>query len=114
MTDKQKRFVAGIAQGKTQTQAAIDAGYPAKSARVVGSQLLTNPNIQGALDKLNAKTDAIVELSAAKIKADLYATHTEARAEKQYGAAVNALGKILDKCAPDLAETTMVIEVAEV
>lgn len=112
MTHKQRRFVAELAKGKNQTEAAIAAGYPAKSARVMGAKLVANGNIRAELDALNAKANAAVELSAAVLKRDLYETHKEARADKQFSPAVNALGKLLDKCAPDLVQA--VVFVAEV
>lgn len=52
------RFAAGIAGGKTGTQAAIDAGYSPKSARIQAAKLLTNPNIKAAIADL---TDAVTQ-----------------------------------------------------
>lgn len=49
LNHRQRLFVDGIMSGKTQTQAAIDAGYAKKSATVKGSTLLRNANVAAAL-----------------------------------------------------------------
>ena len=49
---RQARFVARyLANGFNATQAAIDAGYSAKTARTQASELLTKANIQEAIKK---------------------------------------------------------------
>ena len=113
MTGKQRRFVAELAKGKTQKAAAIAAGYPARTAEVMGSKLVRNGKIQAALDAINAKSDAAVEVSATRIKAELWSVAGKAQTAEQYGAATNALGKLLDKCAPDKADpdAKLVIEI---
>ncbi len=56
MTEKQKRFCLEYIKNPNATQAAIKAGYNSKSARSIGSENLTKPDIQKyiqeALDKL--------------------------------------------------------------
>lgn len=46
MNIRQQKFAEGLVAGKTQTQAAIDAGYSEKSATVQGSIMFRNPDIQ--------------------------------------------------------------------
>jgi len=46
---RQQKFEDGIIAGKTQTQAAIDAGYSKKCAASTGSSLVRNPKIQRSL-----------------------------------------------------------------
>lgn len=56
MTEKQKRFCLEYIKDPNATQAAIRAGYNPKSAKSIGSENLTKPDIQKyiqeALDKL--------------------------------------------------------------
>lgn len=54
LTDKEQKFCIAIAQGKTQTQAAMDS-YDAtsrESAKVMGSQLMAKPEIQMSITEL--------------------------------------------------------------
>lgn len=45
LTVKQRRLIQGVVQGKTQTQAAIDAGYSKRSAAVIASKTLRKVNV---------------------------------------------------------------------
>ena len=67
------KFSKAILQGKTQVQAAIEAGYSAKSADSKGSQLAKSPDIQAivnsALDKAGATLQASAEVIARNHKA---------------------------------------------
>lgn len=49
LTDKQQRFVAEYLIDLNATQAAIRAGYSARTARSVGQENLTKPDIQNAI-----------------------------------------------------------------
>ncbi len=52
MTEKQRRFCdAYLANGCNATQAAIEAGYRKKTARSVGSENLTKPDISAYLSE---------------------------------------------------------------
>ena len=56
MNSKQQAFVeAYCCNGFNATQAAITAGYSARSAEVQGSRLLSNDNIRAAADAFKAK-----------------------------------------------------------
>ena len=57
INDKQKRFVQELVKCNNATQAAINAGYSAKTARVQASKLLTNPNILEYKRKLLASLE---------------------------------------------------------
>lgn len=54
LTDKEQRFCIEVAKGKTQTQAVMNSYevVTRKSAKVIGSQLMTKPEIQMAIDEL--------------------------------------------------------------
>ena len=48
---KRKKLIAGIVAGKTQKQAAIDAGYSKKTAETQASQILKEPQVKSNLEK---------------------------------------------------------------
>ncbi len=52
LTLKQIKFVTGIAEGKTQVRAAIDAGYSKKCASEIAYENLRKPQIQKSLREL--------------------------------------------------------------
>ena len=62
-TRKQERFVAEYLIDLNATQAAIRAGYSAKSARVVGCQNITKTNIAAAIEKARKKRAERTELT---------------------------------------------------
>lgn len=55
MTKKQKRFVEEYLIDLNATQAAIRAGYSPKTAKDIGCENLTKPNISDAIDKAMAE-----------------------------------------------------------
>lgn len=77
LTVKQLKLVSGIANGKTATQAALDAGYGrgvnAASAGVQASRELKNPNVLNALEQALDKAGATLEESARVIADALHA-----------------------------------------
>lgn len=52
LTVKQRKFVQAKLQGKSNKDAAIEAGYSERSAGMMGSQLMQNPTIKVCLDSL--------------------------------------------------------------
>ncbi|MFC5385176.1 terminase small subunit [Aquamicrobium segne] len=65
LTDKQRRFVAEYLVDLNATQAAIRAGYSEKTARSVGSENLTKPDIAALIQERQQKVAAKAEWSAA-------------------------------------------------
>jgi phage terminase small subunit len=55
LTEKQKRFCQEYISDLNATQAAIRAGYSEKTAKVIGCENLTKPNIQIEISKLQAE-----------------------------------------------------------
>ena len=55
MTEKQRRFVEEYLIDLNATQAAIRAGYSPDSARDIGCENLTKPNIKAAIDRAMAE-----------------------------------------------------------
>ena len=52
LTAKQQRFCEGIAEGKTGTQAAKDAGYSERSAYSIAHENLNKPELKRTIDEL--------------------------------------------------------------
>lgn len=61
LTAKQSKFVAAYIKTGNATKAALEAGYSKRTARSVGSENLTKPDIKKAID------DRVAELESAKI-----------------------------------------------
>ena len=68
---KHELFAQGLAQGKTQTQAYIDAGYSANGAEVSASRLLTNANIKKRVQELQNRAAVRAEITIAGLTNDL-------------------------------------------
>ena len=59
LTPKQDAFVkAYLLNGGNATQAAIDAGYSEKTAKAIGSENLTKPDVKAAIDEHQKKSDS--------------------------------------------------------
>lgn len=71
LTPKQARFVAEYLVDCNATQAAVRAGYSAKTAKVQGSRLLTNAAVRKAVEAKGAKVAAKLEITAERIEAEL-------------------------------------------
>ncbi len=64
LTEKQKLFCKEYMVDLNATQAAIRAGYSENSAKEIGCENLTKPNIQEYLEKQMAKRSAKTEITA--------------------------------------------------
>jgi phage terminase small subunit len=71
LNPKQQRFVAEYLKDLNATQAAIRAGYSAKTARQQASDLLAKPDISDAVAKGTAKVCAKAEVSAEYVLSSL-------------------------------------------
>jgi len=72
------------------TQAAIRAGYSERTARAIGYELLTKPDIQRALTEAQQERADRLQVTADQVLADLVRLGGEAEAAGQYGAAIRA------------------------
>jgi phage terminase small subunit len=57
LTEKQKRFADYYIESGNATEAAVKAGYSEKTARFIGAENLTKPNIIAYVDKLLGAKD---------------------------------------------------------
>lgn len=71
LTAKQERFVAEYLIDLNATQAAIRAGYSAKTAKSIGQENLTKPDVAAEIAKRQAKVADKLELSAEKVLREL-------------------------------------------
>ena len=67
LTAKQQAFVAEYLCDLNTTQAAIRAGYSAKTARAIGCENLTKPRIQAAIQKAMAVRSKRTEITADRV-----------------------------------------------
>jgi phage terminase small subunit len=71
LTAKQERFVAEYLIDLNATQAAIRAGYSEKTAKEIGCENLTKPNIADAIAKAKAKRQDRTEITQDRVLEEL-------------------------------------------
>src|SRR6186997_2957694 len=71
LTPKQWRFVEEYLIDLNATQAAIRAGYSSDSARAIGSENLTKPDVAEAIASRQRARSAKAEVTAADVAAEL-------------------------------------------
>lgn len=71
LTHKQRQFVREYLIDRNATQAAIRCGYSERTARQQGSRLLSNADIQAAIEAVNVKAAERSEITVAGILADI-------------------------------------------
>ena len=76
---KELKFVAGIIQGKSQEQSALDAGYAKSSASTQGNRLMQKDRIKGEIEKQIAGQGWTPEKVIGELQ-DLYHKAKEAEA----------------------------------
>lgn len=68
---KQSRFVAEYLVDLNATQAAIRAGYSKRTAKAIGHELLTKPDIQSAINAANRKRQERTEITQDRVLEEL-------------------------------------------
>ena len=91
LTAKQARFCEEYTIDSNATQAAIRAGYSINSAKVIGCQNLTKPNIKQAIDKNRADLSAEVGYTVGQALNEYEQARTLAMQERQPAAASTAV-----------------------
>lgn len=91
LTTRQRRFVEEYAVDGSATQAAIRAGYSPDSARSIGHENLTKPDIRRAIDAREAERAAVVGATADYVVAALVANHERASAAGRFADSIRAL-----------------------
>ena len=110
LTDKQQRFVDEYLVDFNATQAAIRSGYSEKTARAIGAENLTKPDIAKAIQNAMTHKKQRTELDADFVIKSLMAEAMEQGERSSHGARVQALahlGKVLGIFAPDKVSVDM-------
>lgn len=100
LSPKQQRFVAEYLIDSNATQAAIRAGYSKKTAKAIGCENLTKPDVAAAVEKGRAKIAGKLGITAESLVRDVADIGKEARDDGAFPAALKAcemLGKSLGK-----------------
>lgn len=71
MTPKRKAFIHEYIKDKNATQAAIRAGYSAKTAGAIGDEILKIPEIRSEIDKLLNNCNEDAYLDAVKLRREI-------------------------------------------
>ncbi|WP_213431657.1 terminase small subunit, partial [Paenibacillus dendritiformis] len=71
LTAKQKAFVQEYLIDLNATQAAIRAGYSAKTARKIGAENLTKPDIQKAIQEAMERREKRTEITQDRVLQEL-------------------------------------------
>ncbi|HCT53481.1 MAG TPA: hypothetical protein DF712_13590, partial [Balneola sp.] len=71
-------------------QACIRAGYSKKTARTIGSKLLTKVDIQKEIDRLKSKREAKLEITAEKVMKDIERVRQKAEDSDQLNVSLKA------------------------
>lgn len=91
LTPKQERFVAEYLVDLNATQAAIRAGYSAKTANEQGARLLANVSIASAIAEAQAKRAADLNRTAADVLRDIQDVTKKARDDGDLKTALRGL-----------------------
>ena len=91
MTPKQQAFVAEYLIDLNATQAAIRAGYSEDTARAIGCENLTKPNIAEAIAEAQAKRAEKCGIDAAWVLKEAKRTYDACHAADKLSEAVSAL-----------------------
>ena len=92
LTAKQEQFVREYLIDFNATQAAERAGYSKNTARAIGAENLTKPNIQAAIQKQIQARAERTAITADLVVQETWTTYKEARAAEKYSAAAALLG----------------------
>lgn len=92
LTPKQARFVDEYLIDLNATQAAIRAGYAAKTANREGSRLLSNVDVANAVSEKAAQKAAALDLSAERVLRGLFEEATRTGDGSSHAARVSAWG----------------------
>ena len=98
LTPKQQRFCEEYAVDLNATQAAIRAGYSSKTARSIGQENLTKPDIQNYIQNVQGALKDKTLVTAEEVIAGIKRISEKAEQSNQYIAALRAfelLGKHL-------------------
>ena len=91
MTPKQQRFVEEYLVDLNATQAAIRSGYSPRTAKAIGHENLTKPDVSTAIAEAQFQRSMRTEITADWVVKELVSTYQEARTLKHLPAANQSL-----------------------
>jgi phage terminase small subunit len=94
LTPKQQRFVEEYLIDLNATQAAIRAGYSKRTAKAIGCENLTKPDVIAVIEKAKAERSDETKIDAAWVLQKAKELHVKALEEKQLSVAKGALDLI--------------------
>jgi hypothetical protein len=110
LNTKQLRFVDEYCISHSAADAARKAGYSVKTARSIGHELLTKPDVQEAVQARQATTALELGVTRQQVLSDLLEAIQTARLQGNPGAMIQGareLGKLMGFYSPELVEIHM-------
>ncbi len=96
MNPRQQRFIEEYSLSGNATQAAIAAGYSARTAYQAGHRLLKNVEVQAAIQAKKQEASERLEITRDYIVAELLTNHQMAREDSKISASNKSLDQIAD------------------
>jgi phage terminase small subunit len=90
LTARQRKFIDAYLVSGNATSAAVAAGYSEKTAKSIGSENLTKPDVAAAIASRQAKASDKADLTLEAHLTALNALRDKAAAAEQFSAAVSA------------------------
>ena len=94
LTPKQARFIEEYLVDLNATQAAIRAGYSVKTARKIGSENLTKPDIQAAIQIAQLARSERTQITVDKVLEDIELIKLNAMQQEDDGKMINHAGAL--------------------
>lgn len=94
LTPKQTRFIEEYLVDLNATQAAIRAGYSVKTARKIGSENLTKPDIQAAIQIAQLARSERTQITVDKVLEDIELIKLNAMQQDDDGKMINHAGAL--------------------
>lgn len=116
LTARQARFVSEYMIDLNATQAAIRAGYSAKTAKQIGQENLTKPDVAAAIAERQGKVAKKLDFTLEGQLAKLEEVRKAALEDGQYGATVSAVqaqNKMLGLDAPTKLDVNATVKTDE-
>ena len=67
LTDKELKLILAVASGKSEKEAAIEAGYSRRNASVMVAKTLAKPRVRKVLNKLTEKVSKRINLGKKQV-----------------------------------------------
>jgi len=112
LNEKRSRFVEEYSLTNCAAEAARRAGYSGKTARSIGHELLTIPDVQAAIQARQAATALELGITKQKVISDLLEAIQTAREQRNPGAMIagaREIGKLLGFYEPEAQRVELTV-----